>query len=372
MAYPTHNFSGKSLVSRKNSPGRSRTRGSLPTYASTRLTPARIVPTIRTTPTQDDGVPLGGDTRRLCVCEGERRGVNMNKNLDPTDVSSPGPKSGPQQTVETGVPVVGIGGSAGGLEAFRLVLASLPNDTGLAVVIIQHLDPTHDSSLREILGRSSKMPVLEALDNTPVEPNHVYVIPPNTEMTITKGVLRLHPRSKVAGLHMPIDRFLRSLAEDCHGKAFGVILSGSGSDGSLGLQSIRESGGVTFAQEPSTAEFPSMPQSAEAASCVDFVLPPAGIAAELARIAQDPHFAFAQPTEPDTPSKEGSGELKDILAVMLLKTGVDFSLYREKTVQRRISDALPFATSRRSKTIWGYSRRIPPKSVCLQETSSLA
>ena len=235
-----------------------------------------------------------------------------------------------------GVAVVGIGASAGGLDAFRLLLGDLPAATGLAFVLIQHLDPTHQSSLSEILGRATTMPVREATDGVAVEPNHVYVIPPNAELTIADRVLKLSPRSQAAGLHMPIDVFLRSLAQDCRGSAIGVILSGAGSDGALGLQAVKEAGGVTFAQEPATAEFPSMPQMAEAAICVDFVLPPAQIGAELARIAQDPHFATAEPAKQPHSPKESNAGLRDILTVMHEATGIDFSLYREKTVQRRI------------------------------------
>jgi two-component system CheB/CheR fusion protein len=244
------------------------------------------------------------------------------------------PAGDQEQTAAAGISVVGIGASAGGLEAFRLLLRDLPADTGFAIVLIQHLDPTHESSLSEILGRATKMPVTEATDGVPVEPDHVYVIPPNTELTIANRVLKLSPRGQTAGPHMPIDHFLRSLAQDCRSRAVGVILSGAGSDGSLGLQAIKEAGGVTFAQDPSTAEYASMPQMAEAATRVDFVLPPAQIAAELTRIARHPHFAVAQPADQERAPKEGTFD--DILTVMHETTGIDFSLYREKSVQRRI------------------------------------
>ena len=152
-----------------------------------------------------------------------------------------------ERTAAADVPVVGIGASAGGLEAFRLLLGGVPADTGFAIVLIQHLDPTHESSLSEILGRATSMPVAEAADGVPVEPNHVYVIPPNTALTIVNRVLRLSPRDQTPGLHLPIDHFLRSLAQDCRSNAIGVILSGAGSDGALGLQAVKEAGGVTFA-----------------------------------------------------------------------------------------------------------------------------
>src|ERR1035437_8590948 len=146
----------------------------------------------------------------------------------------------------TSIPVAGIGGSAGGLEVFKHLLADLPADTGLAIVFVQHLDPKHHSLLREILSRATTMPVSEAADLMPVEANHVYVIPATFDLTIAQGVLRLAPRTQDAGPHMPIDRFLRSLAEECGRRAIGVILSGAGTDGSAGIQAIKAAGGVTF------------------------------------------------------------------------------------------------------------------------------
>jgi two-component system CheB/CheR fusion protein len=239
-----------------------------------------------------------------------------------------------------GVTVIGVGASAGGLKAFRLLLSTLPADTGFAIVLVQHLDPSHQSSLSEILSRATRMPVQEAREGMPVEANHVYVIPPNTSMTIHQRVLHLSPRNPTAGPHMTIDYFLRSLAQDCQGRSIGVILSGAGSDGSLGLQAVKEAGGVTFAQEPSTAEYTSMPHLAEMASGVDFVLAPEGIAAELARIARHPHF-IGGPSAPNTRvSADGAGALGEILEVMREATGIDFSSYREKTVQRRIARRL--------------------------------
>src|ERR1035438_3754542 len=171
----------------------------------------------------------------------------------------------------TTIPVAGIGGSAGGLEVFKHLLADLPADTGLAIVFVQHLDPKHHSLLTEILSRSTSMPVSEAADGMRVEANHVYVIPANGELTIAQGVLRLVPRAQTGGVHMPIDRFLRSLAEECGSRAIGVILSGAGTDGSAGVQAIKAVGGVTFAQDQYTAKFASMPQAAVATNRVEFV-----------------------------------------------------------------------------------------------------
>jgi two-component system CheB/CheR fusion protein len=200
----------------------------------------------------------------------------MDANTEPEVIRSDAEPAGDRdEAAPAGVPVVGIGASAGGLEAFRLLLGGLPADTGLAFVLIQHLDPSHHSSLSEILQRATAMPVTDAADGMAVAPDHVYAIPANTELTIANRVLRLSPRSQIARPHMAIDHFLQSLAQDCGSQAIGVILSGAGSDGSLGLQAVKEAGGVTFAQEPASAEFPSMPKMAEAATGVDFILPPA-------------------------------------------------------------------------------------------------
>ena len=149
--------------------------------------------------------------------------------------------------------------------------------------------------LAEILARSTAMPVSEAADGMPVEANHVYVIPANVDLTIAHGALNLAPRTQTPGSHMPIDRFLRSLADECGSRAIGVILSGTGSDGSAGVEAIKAAGGVTFAQDAATAKFATMPQAAVATGCVDFVLPPEGIAAELVRIGRHPYIADAAP-----------------------------------------------------------------------------
>ena len=240
---------------------------------------------------------------------------------------------GPARAV---IPVVGVGASAGGLEVFKLLLADLPADTGLAIVFIQHLDPTHHSMLSEILSRATAMPVSEAADGMPVEANHVYVIPANVDLTIAHGALILAPRTQAAGSHMPIDRFLRSLAGECGSRAIGVILSGAGSDGSAGVQAVKGAGGVTFAQDQATAKFAAMPQAAVATGCVDFVLPPERIAAELVRIGRHPYVADAPRTERERTPAADEECFRAILATLHGATGIDFSLYREGMIKRRI------------------------------------
>src|SRR5262245_23995724 len=183
-------------------------------------------------------------------------------------------------------PVVGIGASAGGLEAFRQLLEHLPTDTGMAFVLVQHLDPKRESILAELLSKATKMSVKEVKDGMRVEPDCVYVIPRNTNMAIENGALRLSPREAPPGPHHPIDHFLRSLAVEKRDRAIGVILSGTASDGTLGLEAIHSEGGITFAQDEETATYDGMPHSAINAGCVDLVLPPERIAEELARLAR--------------------------------------------------------------------------------------
>jgi len=231
-------------------------------------------------------------------------------------------------------PIVGIGASAGGLEAFTQVLHALPTDTGMAFVLIQHLDPTHASMLTDILSRATVMRVAEVRDQLAVQPNYVYVIPPGVNMVVAGGILRLSPRTEPRGQHRPIDHFLRSLAEDQGHRAIGVILSGSATDGTLGLEAIKAEGGITFAQDD-TAHHTSMPLSAVAAGCVDFVLPPAAIAQELTRISRHPYVAPGGAD--DLEAKVAAPSLGRILEQLRIATGVDFEHYKRNTLYRRIS-----------------------------------
>ena len=229
-------------------------------------------------------------------------------------------------------PIVGIGASAGGLDAFTEVLRFLPDTTGMAYVFVQHLDPTHDSILPSLLAHATAMEVHEAQDAQVVEADHLYVIPPNTDMTLEQGVLKLLPRTATRGQHLSIDGFFRSLADDQKSKAIGVILSGTASDGTIGLQAIKAEGGITFAQEATTARYHGMPQSAIAAGCVDFILSPEGIARELTRISQHPYAHQASAAE----SPEHEQEFQKILRVLRRHMNVDFSVYKPTTIQRRI------------------------------------
>ena len=226
-------------------------------------------------------------------------------------------------------PIVGIGASAGGLDALTQLLQALPPDTGMGFVIIQHLSPTHVSSLAEILARVTTMPVCEVRDEPVVEPDHVYIIPPGRDMSIAGGKLHLEPQARPVRPR-GIDQFFRGLAADCGHRSIGVVLSGALDDGTVGLEAIKAEGGITFAQDE-TAQHASMPRSAVTSGCVDFVLPPAEIALEIARIAKSP---MAEPEQ------EGAVEEPFVHAriadIVQQATGLDFSYYKPSTLHRRI------------------------------------
>jgi len=230
---------------------------------------------------------------------------------------------------------VGVGASAGGLEAFSELLKNLPARSGMAFILVQHLDPTHTSELREILSRTTSIPVADVTDGVEVRRDHIYVIPPNSNMEIQAGVLRLSARTLTRGQHLPIDHFLRSLAADRGPLAISVILSGTASDGTEGSRAIKAAGGITFAQDATSAKYSSMPHSAISAGCVDFVVPPAAIANELARIGKHPYVAAAVAQRPE-PAIASEDEMEALFSLVEKATGVDFTHYKHTTLHRRI------------------------------------
>jgi len=263
---------------------------------------------------------------------------------------------------EAPFPIVGIGASAGGLEAFRQLLGALPADTGMAYVLVQHLDPRHESILAALLSQSTKMPVSEVKGDVRVEPNRVYVIPPAQDMGIVDGVLKLVPRSQSGRPHMPIDYFLQTLAAAQGSKGIGVVLSGTATDGTLGLKAIKAEGGLAFTQEPSSAQFDGMPRSAIAAGCVDFVLPPQGIAQELTRLGRHPYLAAGETRDlsgvtpaPAREEDEDSASLDRILALMKKGSGADFGAYKKTTLRRRIARRM---VVHRLETLDAYARHL--------------
>ncbi|HEX9063151.1 MAG TPA: chemotaxis protein CheB, partial [Clostridia bacterium] len=182
-----------------------------------------------------------------------------------------------EESKGVGFPIVGIGASAGGLEAITQLLKSLPADLGMGFVVVQHLDPTHESVLADLLSKATTMPVLIANENLQISPNHVYVIPYNKDISILNGILKLSGRRENGKIHMPIDLFFTSLAQEQKENAIGVVLSGTATDGTIGCKAIKENGGITFAQD-SSAKYQDMPQAAAAGGYIDFVLSPDAIA----------------------------------------------------------------------------------------------
>ncbi|MBD1915245.1 MULTISPECIES: chemotaxis protein CheB [Cyanophyceae] len=234
-------------------------------------------------------------------------------------------------------PVVAIGASAGGLEAFTQLISHLPTTTGMAFVLVQHLDPSQPSLLSEIMGRTTEMPVLEVVDGVAIAPNHVYVIPPNQAMTIVAGELRLQPRPR-SGSHI-IDTFFNALAQERGTKAIGVVLSGANADGTLGLEAIKAAGGITFSQSEASAKFSSMPHMAIATGQVDFIQTPEDIAQTLANLSAHPYITSPSPAEPvAVPQDEASSDtgLSTVLTLLKRATKIDFAQYKPTTVKRRI------------------------------------
>jgi two-component system CheB/CheR fusion protein len=231
-------------------------------------------------------------------------------------------------------PVVGIGASAGGIEAATTLFKELSPNLGIAYVLVFHLDPARESAVTQILARATHMPVVEVKDGMRVQPDHVYVIPPNCEMTIDDGVLHLKNREERRSANTTIDTFLRSLAVAHGSDSIGIILSGTASDGTLGIEAIKGEAGITFAQEPTSAKYDGMPVSAISSGCVDFVLTPVGISQEIARIRQHPYIADRLQHAAEQLGDES--DMEQIFRLVRRLTTVDFSGYKLPTIGRRI------------------------------------
>ena len=233
-------------------------------------------------------------------------------------------------------PIVGIGSSAGGLEALEIFLKNIPTTSGMAFVIVQHLDPTHKGIMVELLQRVTDLHVVQVTDCLRIEPDHVYLIPPNKDMSILHGVLHLLDMVQPRGLRLPIDFFFRSMADDMQQRSIGVILSGMGSDGTLGLRDIKEKGGGVFVQEPASAKFDGMPRSAIEAGLADIIAPveklPTSIIAYLHQLRYLPHF----PIPNISSESKVQSAMEKVVILLRNQTGHDFSLYKKNTVYRRI------------------------------------
>lgn len=253
----------------------------------------------------------------------ENQGKTLNKS-----------KINPKENKKGKFPIVGIGSSAGGLEALKNLFSNMSSDTGMGFVLIQHLDPSHESTMAELLERYTDMEVLVIQDNMPVQPNKVYVIPPNKEVGITDGVLSLIKPLEPHGFRRPIDLFFQSLADDQQDNAIGIILSGFGSDGTQGITAIKSAGGMVIAQDPTSASSDGMPSSAIATDLVDYIAPPEKIPKYLISYVQ--RMDKRPPIKVIGQDEEAKGSRQKILVLIKKLTGHDFSLYKENTINRRI------------------------------------
>ena len=232
-------------------------------------------------------------------------------------------------------PVVGIGASAGGLDAFKKLLKAIPENSGMAYVLVQHLDPSHESMLPELLQKVTNIPVMEIADDIKVLPDHIYIIPSNKMMIANDGVLELSPRpaKNKNERNLPIDLFFTSLAEVHQSHAIGVVLSGTASDGTLGLKAIKDHGGITFAQDEESAAYEGMPHSAAQAGVVDFILPPEKIPKKLLEVT---HIINGNGHSEENLPPQDVDVFKQILSLLRIRKGTDFTYYKQTTIRRRI------------------------------------
>ncbi len=282
------------------------------------------------------------------------RKVKAKASLKP---ATPDPAQDLNQAPAGGFPIVGIGASAGGLEAFEQFFRHVKTDSGMAFVLVSHLDPDHASMLTEILQRSTSMPVVEALDQVQVLPNCVYAIPPNRDMAIFHGVLQLSTPDMPRGQRMVIDSFLRSLAEDQGEKAVGIVLSGTGTDGTLGLRAIQGVGGISLVQDPATAKYDGMPISAIQAGYATYVLPVEKMPEQL--LNNKRNLAVQQEKPPSTPAVTSG--LNRILMLLRSGTGHDFSLYKKSTIGRRIERRMSQHNIEDTEIYAHYLKEHPPE-----------
>src|SRR5688572_2873361 len=232
-----------------------------------------------------------------------------------------------------GLTIVGVGASAGGLEAFTQLLESLDSDAGITLVLVQHLSPHHDSALVSLLAPHTGMPVVEATEGVRLQRDHVYVIPPNAQMVLDGSALHLTPRPGDRTAHTPIDSFFTSLAAAARDHAIAVVLSGTASDGAVGIRDVKAAGGITFAQTPASAKFDGMPRAAIATGVVDVTLTPSEIGGELSQIARHPYSRRPMPGDGAAPADE---DLSRVFEILQPASGVDFRHYKLPTVRRRV------------------------------------
>ena len=238
----------------------------------------------------------------------------------------------PKQTDD--FPIVGLGASAGGLEALETFFIHMPPDSGIGFVIIQHLSPTYKSMMGSLLSKNTRMKVLEIQDGMKVKPNNVYLNPPNRDVIIINGTLQLMEPVRTGGVNLPIDCFFRSLAEEMGEKAICVILSGTATDGTLGLKAVKGEGGLAVVQDPASAKYDGMPRSAIATGIIDFILPVEKIPAELVKYIQAPYMAPSKKVI--ATDNQFTNYIQKIFALIRSVTGHDLSHYKQTTLRRRI------------------------------------
>jgi two-component system CheB/CheR fusion protein len=264
----------------------------------------------------------------------------------------------PAETNKT-FPIVGIGASAGGLSAFEAFFSAMPADidTGMAFVLVQHLSPDHKSILCDLVKRYTRMRVYEVEDGVKVKPDCAYIIPPNRDMAFVDGTLQLLEPSAPRGLRLPIDFFFRSLAQDQHEKAICIVLSGTGSDGTLGVRAVKGEGGMAMAQDPDSTEHDGMPRSAIATGLVDYILPPAKMPAEL--VAYVTHAFGKKPRPVSAPPPTTEDALKKICYLLRAQTGHDFSQYKQNTLVRRVERRMALHQIERMEAYLRYAQENP-------------
>jgi two-component system, chemotaxis family, CheB/CheR fusion protein len=263
-------------------------------------------------------------------------------------------------------PVVGIGASAGGLDAFKKLLKAIPENSGVAYVLVQHLDPSHESMLPELLQKVTKVPVLEITDDIKVQPDHIYVIPSNKIMVATDGVLLLAPRppKNKNELNLPIDLFFTSLAEVHQSHAIGVVLSGTGSDGTRGLKVIKDHGGITFAQDEESAAYEGMPHSAVQAEVVDFILPPEKIPQKILEVNKSMN---AYGGDEQTMPQQEEEVFKQIISLLHIRKGTDFTYYKQTNIRRRILRRMALNKNENPAAYLKYLRENKPEQDVLYQ-----
>ena len=264
----------------------------------------------------------------------KKPGIKSKKTLPEIKLSHKSDETTPNST--GAFPIVGIGASAGGLAAFEAFFSGMPTgkDPGMAFVLVQHLAPDHKSLLTEIIQRYTRMQVFEVVDGVTIQPNCTYIIPPNHDMALLNGTLQLLEPSSSRGQRLPIDFFFRSLAQDQHECAIGIVLSGTGSDGTFGVRAIKAEGGLAIAQSPASCDFDGMPNSAIATGLVDYVLPPAEMAAHLS--AYVTHMFGKTACKASQTIATNEDMFRKISVLLRARTGHDFSLYKHNTIARRI------------------------------------